>query len=57
MHVTETSFERDGDVFFRRIWRCHGHTWEKEFRWNDLEGAAWCPVCPTCEDFDGTFFI
>lgn len=57
MKVDEKTFIKNGIVYFQRIWTCHGETWEYMFAWDDLNGAAWCPVCNVCGGFDGALFI
>lgn len=57
MRLYETSFEEDGVVYFKRTWECHGQRWHRMFRYDDLEAAAYTPVCEICEDFDGSLFV
>jgi hypothetical protein len=48
MHLTEESFDVDGDTYFRRIWKCHHNEWLEIFRWDDLDAASYHPVCGRC---------
>lgn len=48
MHMEEVSFEKENDVWFKRVWTCCGETWEIEFCWNDLNSYAYVPVCKRC---------
>lgn len=48
---------KSGDLEILRTWECCGNHWTKQFLFNDLEAAAWTPVCPKCGGFDGTFFV
>lgn len=48
MHLTEESFEVDGEVFYKRTWRCSHDSWIEIFKWDDLDAASYIPVCGRC---------
>lgn len=56
MNLIESYIDDDGETKIRRTWACCEEIWVKTFDPEDLEQAAWTPVCPKCGGFDGSFF-
>lgn len=44
MHLEETSFDINGVIYYKRVWRYNSNLWTKVFRWDDLESAAYIPI-------------
>ena len=48
MMLDETSFEFNGLIYFKRVWKCSHNRWEKTFLWNDIDAASYIPICERC---------
>lgn len=53
--MCENLYEKDGTIYFKREWKCRGEEWVLEFKYKDLEGAAYTPICKRC--FSGALFV